>query len=78
MKRMVYVAGWDRWVTLGAYVRGIKKAKANPDATFQHGLTSWAMTTGKEIVQEFRRGMHERINGGIPYIKRGVKDEAHK
>jgi len=27
--------------------------------------------SGKEIVKQFRRGMHERISDGIPYSQRG-------
>lgn len=58
----IRLAAIDRTVPLGAYVAAIKRAKANPEAEFKHGLTTWRPTTGAEIVRQFRRGMHDRIN----------------
>ena len=54
-------------VPLGAYVKGWKMAKAHPDATFKHSLTSMEPTTGAECLREFREGLHDRINtkGGV-------------
>ncbi len=49
-------------VTTGQYVRGIRKAKANPTARFPYGLTCWWPCTGAEIMSQFREGMHDRIN----------------
>ena len=71
-RRAIYVPGCDRWVSLGAYVTAVKRAKANPDARFPHGLTCWWSCTGAEIVQQFRAGMEERIDAGISYSLRGV------
>jgi len=71
-KRMIYVTGHDRWVTIGQYVQAVKTAKANPDAQFPHGLTCWWPVTGQEIVKQFARGMHERISDGVGYSKRGM------
>lgn len=71
MTRAIYVPGIGRHVSLGAYIAGIRRAKANPHTTFAHGLTTWAPCTGEEIMRQFRRGMHDRINQGIPYIQRG-------
>lgn len=70
--RVIYVPGNGRWVPIGSYVEAIKKAKANPDAEFKHGLTCWWPCTGAEIMVQFRRGMHNRINEGIPYSQRGM------
>lgn len=58
-------------VTVGQYVRAIKLAQANPDAEFKHGLTTWWPTKGKEIMAQFRQGVHARINDKVPYYKRG-------
>ena len=69
--RAIYIAGVNKWVPISAYVRQIKICKTNPDAEFKHGLTSWWPCTGAEIMRQFRRGMHERINEGIPYNQRG-------
>lgn len=63
--------GTGQVVSLKAYVAAIKVAKANPDTEFKSGLTTWWTTTGAEIMKQFRRGMHDRINAGIPYIERG-------
>lgn len=71
-KRVIYVPGADRWVSIGNYVKAVKQAKANPDAEFKHGLTCWWPCTGREIVKQFRRGVHDRINQGIPYSLRGI------
>ena len=72
MTRTVYMPAIERTVTLKAYLKAIKIAKANPDTEFKQGLTTWWPTTGKEIMQQFRRGMNDRINQGIPYNNRGV------
>ena len=72
VKRAIYVSGVDKWVSLGAYVKQIKIVKANPDATFKNGLTTWGPTKGREIMRQFRRGMHDRISQGIPYSQRGI------
>lgn len=73
--RAVYLPAINRWVSLGAYVRAIKTAKANPAAMFKTGLTTWWPTTGAEIVQQFRCGMHDRISQAVPYSRRGMKPE---
>jgi len=73
-ERRIYISAIDRWVSLGNYVRSIKKVKANPlDRVYEHGLTCWWRCTGKDIMEQFRKGMMERINEAIPYIKRGVE-----
>ena len=69
--RTVYCPGVDRHVSLGAYVRGIKLAKANPDEEFKHGLTCWYPCTGWQIMRQFLAGVHDRISQAIPYAQRG-------
>lgn len=69
--RRVYIP--DRgWVSLGAYVAAVKKAKAHPDAEFSEGLRGRWPTRGRQIVAQFRAGMNDRISAGIPYSRRGV------
>lgn len=71
--RYVYCPGGPagrRNVPLGLYVRAVRLAKANPDTKFRHGLSSWWPTSGRQIVRQFRRGVHERINDAVPYVSR--------
>jgi hypothetical protein len=58
-------------ISLGAYVRAIKYAKAHPDAMFKSGLTCWWPCSGAEIVRQFRDGMNDRINQAVSYSERG-------
>jgi hypothetical protein len=71
LMQRVITLGTGKRITLGSYVKAVKVAKANPDVTFREGLTSWWPTTGAEVVQQFRRGMHDRINQAVPYNARG-------
>ena len=73
MIRTVSLPAINRSVTLAAYVRAIRLAKANPDAEFKHGLTAWWPCTGREIMAQFRAGMHDRINQRVPYRLRGMQ-----
>lgn len=72
MIRTVSLPAINRTVSLGAYVRAIKLAKANPESEFRHGLTAWWPCTGREIMDQFRRGMHDRITQALPYRLRGL------
>ena len=71
--RAIYLPAIEKRVSLGAYVAAVKKAKVHPDAEFQHGLTTWWPTKGRDIVRQFREGMHERISDAHPYhLRRGI------
>ena len=48
MIRVITLANGRR-VTIAQYVKAIKLAKANPDATFNHGLTGWWPVNGHEM-----------------------------
>ena len=61
-------------MSLGAYVAGVKLAKASPKQVFSCGLTSWWSTSGEEVMRQFREGMTDRINQGVPYAERGLTD----
>ena len=69
--RFIDLPAINKKVPLGAYIKAVRAAKENPERTFTTGLTTWWPTTGAEIVAQFRRGMMERINDGIPYSERG-------
>ncbi|TET21429.1 MAG: hypothetical protein E3J71_09480 [Candidatus Stahlbacteria bacterium] len=73
MKRMIYIPGIDRWVTLGQYVKAIKKVKSMPlDTIWPHSLEDWTSARGSDILREFMKGIMDRINQGIPYSQRGI------
>jgi len=69
--RTIYLPALERSVGLRAYIDGIRKAKANPDMEFKHGLTCWWSCTGGDIMRQFYCGVQDRINQAIPYIERG-------
>jgi hypothetical protein len=70
--RTITLPAINKTVPLGAYVAAVKLAKANPTMEFKHGLTCWWPCTGAEIVQQFFRGVQDRINQAVPYSQRGV------
>lgn len=70
-KRYISIPAVDKRVGLGRYIQGVKMAIHNPDAEFKHGLTCWWPVTGKEIRRQFLQSVHDRINQGIPTLKRG-------
>jgi hypothetical protein len=69
-QRTVYLSAIERRVTLGDYIKAVKKAKNNLEAEFDHGLDCWCACSGQDIVWQFRRSIHNRINDKIPYIER--------
>ena len=77
-KRVIYLPSIEAHVSLGAYLQGVKRAKANPDRKFDHGLTTWWPTLGRDIMEQFREGMHDRINEGISYSDRGKFVDANR
>ena len=72
-QRTIYLPATDRTITLATYVKAVKTARANPTITFRHGLNGWWPVTGADVVAEFRRSIHDRINSGIPYTSRGAR-----
>lgn len=69
--RTVALPATGKVVSLGAYVRAVRRAKANPDLEFAHGLDCWWPCTGREVVRQFRKAMHARISAAVPYRLRG-------
>jgi hypothetical protein len=72
--RTVYLPAIEKTVTLRQYVAAVKLAKANPDQEFKHGLTCWWPCSGREIVAQFWRGVEDRINQAVPYMRRGIEE----
>lgn len=70
--RTVYIPAIEAHVTLGQYVKAVQTAIDNPKAEFKHGLTCWWACKGIDIQAQFMQGVHDRINQGIPYSKRGI------
>ena len=68
MIRVITLANGRR-VTIGQYVKAIKLAKANPDATFKHGLTGWWPVTGREVLAQFRQMVQDLINRHRPPVR---------
>jgi hypothetical protein len=54
LMRVIHLPAIDKVVALGAYIRAVKLAKANPDRTFATGFTTWWPTTGAEVMDQFR------------------------
>ena len=75
MQRVMTITAINKQVTLGQYVKAVNLAIKNPDAEFKYGLTTWWPTKGKEIREQFRDGIHDRINQGIPYSERGGREQ---
>lgn len=76
--RTIYLPVLGRHVTLAAYLRAVRMAKANPDMTFKTGFTTWWPTTGAEVTEQFREGMMDRINQAVPYSQRGRKERSRE
>lgn len=71
-QRYITLPAINKSVPLGAYIKAIKTAKANPTMEFKTGLTTWWSTSGAEIMDQFRAGMMDRISQGKSYSQRGM------
>lgn len=71
--RAIFLPAHHRWITIPQYIAIVKRAKENPDREFSGTLETWWPGTGKDILQQFLAGVHDRINQGIPCSQRGVK-----
>ena len=61
MKTM-YLPATHKTISLRAYLDGYKQAKANPTATYAHGLTTWWPCSGAEILSQYRAEFQAVIN----------------
>ena len=65
MQRVVYLSE-GRHITLAGYVSAWKKALTAPaGATFEKGF-NWYPESRENVLREFRRGLHDRINRRVP------------
>ena len=71
-RRYISLPAINKSVPIGAYVKAVKIAKANPEMMFKPGLTTWWPASGAEIVEQFWAGVVDRINQNIPYSERGL------
>ena len=64
MKRVVYLPG-GKYVSLSGYAAAWRTAlAAEPGTTFKTGF-NWYPENREDILREFRRGLHDRINRRI-------------
>lgn len=70
--RTVFIEAIGKRVSLGAYVKAVKRAKANPTTEFPHTLNCWWPGTGADIRREFIAAMQHRITDGVSYSARGL------
>jgi hypothetical protein len=73
MTRTISLPAVGMRVTLGAYVRAVRRAIAHPNEEFNHGLTTWWPCKGRDIRKQFLEGVHDRINEAVPYSARGME-----
>ena len=76
MQRVVYLSQ-GRQVTLGDYVQAWKRAISAPDGTVFTKAFTWYPETKKEVLREFRRGLHDRINRRIDGFPGTLRPQAH-
>jgi hypothetical protein len=58
----VFLPATQRRLPAAVYLAGLRRAKAEPDQMFKHGLRGWWPVTGREVVAEYRDDLHRRIN----------------
>lgn len=64
--RKIWLPGPRIWVGLGSYCAAVRRAKAEPSTTFKSSFCHWAPSGAADIVDQFRGGLHDRINRHIP------------
>lgn len=73
MTQHCIVLGDGRRVGVAAYCAAVRKAKANPCAHFNRTFEDRWGGPGAEIVRQFVKGVHDRINHGDPAYGVGRK-----
>jgi hypothetical protein len=77
MQRVITLsAHGHRTVSLSSYTQSWQRVKSlvssgQSSTIFSQSLTRWWSCTARDILDEFREGMQDRINQAIPYILRG-------
>jgi hypothetical protein len=72
-KQYISLPALQRKIGLRQYVQAVKLAKAHKTERFSTGLTCWWPCTGEDVVNQFRTGMHDRINRHLPHFGKGRK-----
>ena len=71
--RYIYLSATGKRINLRVYVESWKRAKQmvkqNPEAEVFHGLNGWWPITVVELLREYRKAMHDRINQARPYVE---------
>jgi len=62
-------------VSISQYCNAVKTAWQRPDQEFKHTLETWWPGTGKEIAQQFTKGVHDRINQHLDRSGRKLSEE---
>lgn len=68
--------GDGKRVPVGEYVKGVRRAIANPGATFSRSLTGVFPATGEEIRQQFGQMVTDHCNRGLVIADRCQTDKA--
>ena len=76
MKRVIYLPQ-GRQVTLGDYVRAWKLAITAPTGAVFTKAFNWYPETKTDVLREFRRGLHDRINRRIDGSPGALRPRAH-
>jgi hypothetical protein len=62
----IYVPSYQCNMTISFFLHAIKRAKANPNASFNRTIYKWWGGTGKDIMKEFIVIIHEKISENKP------------
>ncbi len=73
LRHVIFCPGPGKYLTLAQYCTVVRAAKEHPAQEYPTTFCSWAGGTGADIVQEFRKGLADRINAHLPWYGRGRK-----
>jgi hypothetical protein len=62
----IYIPSYQCNMTVSFFLHAIKRAKANPNATFNRTIYKWWGGTGRDIMKEFIVIIHEKISENKP------------
>jgi hypothetical protein len=62
----IYIPSYQCNMTVSFFLHALKRAKANPNASFNRTIYKWWGGTGKDIMKEFIVIIHEKISENKP------------
>jgi hypothetical protein len=62
----IYIPSYQCNMTISFFLHAIKRAKANPNASFNRTIYKWWGGTGHDIMKEFIIIIHEKISENKP------------